>query len=146
MNVVRMIAFAALLQGGTYSYTSADNALSGDTMISEENDDSIYLVSEVDVQPQFPGGEAAMYHWLCSNMKMPVPADDEKTTYRATVQFIIDCDGSIRDPKIVRGKDTALGREFARVVSQMPKWTPAHKNGNPVRVKFILPINIHPSE
>lgn len=147
MNVVCMIAFAAILSVSAYSCASADNVLSRDIMIAEEDDaNSIYLVSEVDVQPQFPEGGAAMYHWLCSNMELPSPADDEKITFRATVQFIIDLDGSIKDIELKRGKDTALGKEFARVVSLMPKWTPARKNGNPVRVKYFLPVNIPPAE
>lgn len=43
---------------------------------------------------------------------------------RAIVQFIVDKEGNIVQPKVVRGVDPYLDKEALRVVGLMPKWKP----------------------
>ena len=57
-----------------------------------------------------------------------------------TVEFVVETDGSVTGVKVVRGIDDDLDREAVRVVSSSPKWRPATKNGEKVRVKYSLPI------
>lgn len=113
-------------------------------ILSQVYDDTMIIpLNEVDQQPMFQGGEAGLYLWLSSNLRAPSP--EENSVWRVAVQFIIDQDGSIKNIEVVRGKDSALAKELVRLVSIMPQWIPAQKNGSPVRVKYVLPMDVHPS-
>lgn len=103
-------------------------------------DDQIYNTANVQQQPQFPGGEAAMYQWLSSHINYPAAAAEEGVQGRVTVQFMVDKDGSIKNVKVMRGKHPALDKEAQRVVSAMPKWNPGRNNGQPVKVTYVLPV------
>jgi hypothetical protein len=39
-----------------------------------------------------------------------------------------------------------LDAEAIRVVSSMPKWNPGLENGNPVRVKYTIPVTFRLKE
>ena len=62
------------------------------------------------------------------------------TQGRATVQFVVEKDGSITNVKILRGIDPELNKEAVRVISAMPKWKPGEQRGKPVRCKFTVPV------
>jgi protein TonB len=53
---------------------------------------------------------------------------------------VVGKDGSISDVKILKDPGGGCGKEAVRVVGLMPKWTPGEANGNPVKVKFTLPV------
>ena len=59
---------------------------------------------------------------------------------RAIVQFIVDKEGNIVQPKVVRGVDPYLDKEALRVVGLMPKWKPGKQRGVAVRTQFTLPV------
>jgi protein TonB len=56
------------------------------------------------------------------------------------VAFIVEKDGSLSDVRIANSVHPLLDAEAIRVVSSMPKWNPGLENGNPVRVKYVLPV------
>ena len=60
---------------------------------------------------------------------------------RIIVGFVIECDGSVSQAKIIRSVDPLLDDEAIRVVMGMPKWTPGRQNGKNVRVKYNVPVN-----
>ena len=49
-------------------------------------------------------------------------------------------DGSIFGAKVVRSVDPDLDKEALRVINSMPKWKPGMQKGEPVSVKFTVPI------
>jgi protein TonB len=50
--------------------------------------------------------------------------------------------GKIEDVKVVRsGGHPLLDKEAIRVLRSMPKWIPGKKRGEPVRVKYTIPVN-----
>lgn len=60
---------------------------------------------------------------------------------RAIVQFIVDKEGNIVQPKVVRGVDPYLDKEALRVVGLMPKWEPGElDDGTKVAVRFTIPV------
>ena len=60
---------------------------------------------------------------------------------RAIVQFIVDKEGNIVQPKVVRGVDPYLDKEALRVVGLMPKWKPGElEDGTKVAVYFTVPV------
>lgn len=58
---------------------------------------------------------------------------------RITTQFVIDKKGNIIDIK-VRAPHPNLKEEAQRIINKLPKFTPGKQRGNPVKVKYTLPI------
>ena len=94
----------------------------------------------VEQQPQFPGGQAALFSWLSQNIHYPPVAEENGIYGRVTVSFVVEPDGSISNVQVVRGVDPSLDKEAVRVTKAMPKWQPGKQNGQAVRVKYNLPV------
>ena len=101
------------------------------------NSDEIY--TEVDKQPEFPGGDEARKKYLNENIRFP-EQEGCGMPGRTIVRFIVEKDGSLTNLQVIRGLDPSLDKEAIRVVKNMPKWIPGEQNGEKVRVKFVLPI------
>lgn len=93
------------------------------------------------VMPQFPGGNEACLRYLRDNIVYPPLARENKIEGRVVVSFTIGKDGAIRDPEVVRSVDGLLDKEALRVISEMPVWSPGYLNGEPVNVRYSIPIN-----
>jgi len=106
---------------------------------SESVEDNAYFT--VDVQPEYPGGNAALLDYLRTEIKYPTVCREDKIEGRVLVTFVINKDGSIVDPEVVRGVHPALDSEALRVISEMPAWKPGILHGQVVRVKYTVPIN-----
>lgn len=94
----------------------------------------------VEQPAEFPGGQAAMMKWLSNNIRYPENAQANGISGRVVVKFVVEKDGSIGSPQIVKGVDRDLDQEALRVVKRMPKWQPGKNNGQPVRSYFNLPV------
>ena len=106
--------------------------------VEEGDENDIFEV--VEQNPSFPGGEAELMKWLHKNLKYPPVAQENGIQGKVYIQFVVNKDGSIVDPKIIRSADTSLDKEAMRVVQAMPKWTPGRQRGKAVRVRFTLPV------
>lgn len=107
-------------------------------VVEADEDDRIYDV--VEQNAQFPGGDAECYKWIASHLKYPSRAQEQGVQGRVTVRFVINTDGTIVDPEIVRSPDEELSAEAIRVVKAMPKWIPGRQGNKKVRCRFNLPI------
>ena len=94
----------------------------------------------VDVMPQFPGGQGELMKFLRNNIKYPAEAQKKKIEGRVIVTFVVNKKGRIIDPTVERSAHPLLDAEALRVVKRMPKWTPGRMNGEPVNVKYALPV------
>ena len=101
-------------------------------------EDVIHVTAEI--MPEFPGGMAALMKYLGANIKYPTISQEMGSAGRVIVQFVVDKDGSISNPEVVRGVDAYLDKEAIRVISSMPKWRPGVQNGKKVRVKYTVPV------
>jgi len=105
-----------------------------------KEDNIVYTTANVQQQPEFPGGEAAMYKWLGDHIQYPPAAAEEDVSGRVIVEFIVSKTGAIENVKVVRGRHPALDKEAIRVVKAMPKWNPGRNNGQAVKVTYHLPV------
>ena len=96
----------------------------------------------VEQKPMFPGGDAALMQWLSSNIKYPVIAAENGVQGRVVCQFVVEKDGSVSGVTVVKSIDPSLDKEAVRVIKSMPKWTPGKQNGQNVRVKYTLPVQL----
>ena len=117
----------------------ANGPISIKKLISGDSDDDVAMV--IDVQPEFPGGVAALIQFLSRNMKYPSECRDSSIGGRVMVSFVVGKDGSILEPEVVRSVHPLLDAEALRVISLMPNWNPGTNQGKPVRVKYTVPIN-----
>lgn len=115
------------------------NAQSNTGSKEKTSNEKIYDV--VEMPPSFPGGQAALLAWIASHVNYPQKAMESRIEGRIIVGFVIECDGSVSQAKIIRSVDPLLDDEAIRVVMGMPKWTPGRQNGKNVRVKYNVPVN-----
>jgi len=96
------------------------------------------------VQPQFPGGQAALFKWLIDHIKFPDTEAAKKITgiERVAVKFIITAEGKVTDPQILKESSLAeFNEEALRVVRELPDFIPGMQDGKPVSTSFVLPVN-----
>ena len=79
--------------------------------------------------------------YLSTNLKYPEAARKKKIEGRVIVKFLVDENGSITNPVILRSADPDMDAEALRVVSNMPKWEPGQQNGKKSALYFNLPIS-----
>ena len=106
---------------------------------SNVTDDDVYEV--VENMPEFPnGGMGELMKYLSANIRYPEAAHKAGIQGRVTVQFVVGKDGSIGNVSILRGVNADLDAEAIRVISSMPKWKPGTQKGEPVKVKYTVPV------
>ena len=109
------------------------------TVEPEPEEEEIFMV--VEDQPEFPGGTAALLDYLRKNIKYPAICRENNIQGRVLVTFIVNKDGAIVEPEVVKSVNPSLDKEALRVISQMPNWKPGSQRGKPVRVKYTVPVN-----
>ena len=108
--------------------------------VEEEEVEEQQIFQVVEEMPEFPGGLAECMKFLGKNIKYPTISQENGVQGRVIVQFVVNKDGSIVDPVVVRGVDPYLDKEALRVISSMPKWKPGKQRGKAVRVKYTVPV------
>lgn len=150
MDMIRIFALAIILimicsnRGASHNSTVGDES----TVSQKENspEDKILYDGYIP-QAEFPGGVEALYEYIKAEMKYPAEALRDSAQGRVTISFKISMTGKVGYARVVRGRHPALDAEALRIVKNMPKWKPAIKNGKPVGVEYILPIQFKlPSE
>ena len=99
------------------------------------------IFDQAETMPEFPGGVGKLMEYVAKNVRYPKEAEDKCLQGRVIATFIVEKDGSITSAKIVRSIDPALDAEALRVINGMPNWKPGTQKGEPVRVKYTIPIS-----
>ena len=97
----------------------------------------------VEEMPQYPGGPQALFKFLGENVQYPAEAEKAGIQGRVIATFVVEKDGSISQPTIVKSVDPLLDAEAIRVISAMPNWIPGKQNGKVVRVKYTVPLSFN---
>ncbi len=107
---------------------------------NEGDEDPFPIVEEM---PEFPGGEDSLIMFISKNYHFPLECFDKVSEGTIYVRFIVEKDGSVSMPTVIKGVDCPYAnKEAERVISIMPRWKPSKQQGRPVRVYFILPIKV----
>ena len=91
----------------------------------------------VDQSPEFPGGSEALRKYVKDNIRHPLV---DTRSGNVIIQFTVDEEGRVVNPKLLRGLDEEFDAEAIRLVEAMPRWKPGMKDSKPVPVQFTLPI------
>ncbi len=100
----------------------------------------VYEYESVDVQPQFPGGDMAMYRFINNERRYPRQAYHAGIEGRVLCSFVVGEDGTLSHISVIKGVEESLNREAVRILSKMPPWTVGLIDETPVPVYCILPI------
>ncbi len=138
------------------------SALFGQDADSISVDTTIYSVLEQ--MPRFPACEKldttieaknacaqiALLSFMNQNIVYPVEARQKNASGMVVVKFVVEKDGSISSPKIMRDVEGGCGLEVLRVLNAMNnaqiKWVPGMLDAKPVRAYFTLPIRFRLEE
>lgn len=107
-------------------------------LITEPMEEPVYKV--VEVMPEFPGGMKALMDFIQKNIRYPEEARKNGIQGRVAVSVVIDENGRVTDPVIMRSRYPALDEEALRIVGLMPQWKPGMQQGKAVKVEFTFPV------
>jgi periplasmic protein TonB len=116
---------------------SGDDLLSGQD--GSETGEALFIV---EVMPLFKGGDISKFRdWVGKRTNYPQAAYERKIRGTVFLTFIVEKDGSVSNVTVVKGVDPLLDNEAIKAISESPKWTPGLQRGQPVRVRFSIPLN-----
>lgn len=132
------MAYGSLAHSQSDNTDIANDKQVVDTIKAKQDGSKIY--ERLEKMPSFPGGVKALMDYLNKNIKYPAAAENKNIQGRVIVQYVVQKDGSITDVKVVKSVHPLLDAEAIRVTATMPKWIPGENNGNPVSVRYTMPI------
>ena len=137
---VATLAISVFASNTNVSTMAKATTLSTIDMQTQQPDTKVY--KNVEVKPQFKGGESAMMEFIAKNVKYPQAAIDATLQGKTIVGFVVRKDGTVSDVHIKKSSGHAvLDKEAMRVVKTMPAWKPGKQKGKLVNVKCNVPIN-----
>lgn len=119
-----------------YEFAELRQNRQGNESILLHDDSTVF--SDVDEDPQFPGGVDSINAWISNHFdysKMGLCC----AMGIVIVSFIVEPDGSITNIVKIREIGCNIADKVADTVRDMPKWIPGKLNGNVVRVRYVLP-------
>lgn len=102
--------------------------------------DTAVVEPSPDFQPSFNGGTSRLYSFINSKIRYPDEAVRDEISGKVVVRFAVCADGQLCDYEIMESPHESLSAESIRIIKSMPRWEPATKNGQPVKVMYSLPI------
>jgi TonB family protein len=97
--------------------------------------------NELDGEEAKKCSDKAIMEYLSNSIRYPGLAKEINLEGRVIVEFIIDEDGMITKPRILRDIGAGCGDEVIRVISKMPDWAPGFQQNRNVKVKIRVPVN-----
>lgn len=99
-----------------------------------------HVYNVADEIPEYPGGDNARSEFIQNNLVYPKNAIKEEIEGTVYITFVVEADGSITEPKILRGIGGGLDEAALEIIKKMPKWKPGKIKGEAVAVQFNMPI------
>lgn len=99
----------------------------------EETEREIFVA--VEEQPELIGGMDALHEAV----EYPKMARKGGIEGRVIVQFVVDEEGNVQDPRVIQGVHTLLDEAAIEAV-EAQKFKPGKQRGKPVKVRMSLPV------
>jgi TonB family protein len=90
------------------------------------------------VMPSFKGNETALFTYLAENIKVPEISKAQEG--KVFAEFVVAANGKVTDVKILKVLGEPFDSEVVRVLTNMPAWNPARKQGQPVSMQMVVPV------
>jgi protein TonB len=114
-----------------------DSMLSG---LCYNEDGSARPFTQFQRQPEYPGGEPALFKYISDNMVYPKLALENGIQGSVVTTFVVNKDGSVSDVTVLKDIGAGCGTEAARLIQGMSQWTPGYADDEPVKVRYTLPL------
>ncbi|MCI0920583.1 energy transducer TonB [Sphingobacterium rhinopitheci] len=130
--------------GGKYTFAEQYN---GGQLLSGISTDSLHNKTSYDqttfmVQPSYPKGIQEFRRYIAHNYQYPKEAIQAKIKGQVRLSFVVEKDGSLSHIKVENDLGYGTGTEGVNVIGRSKKWIPGLKRGIPVRVSYVMPINL----
>lgn len=93
------------------------------------------VYSVADKMPEIKGGLSSLY----KKIKYPQKARKSGISGRVYIQFIVDKNGDVKNPKVLKGIGGGCDKAAVSAIKDV-KFKPGKKGGKNVNVKFTLPV------
>ena len=113
------------------------NEILGHTFWMNKPEECIYIDKDVDSKPVFSGNKEK---WFAGHAKLSESAKKEGV-HPVTVWAVINEDGSVSGVRLMQGVRKELNDEAIRLVSSMPRWQAATKDGKKVKCLSLVRVN-----
>lgn len=107
---------------------------------NQTNDKGEKIYHVIEQMPQFPGGESALLNFVIRTLRYPIESQERGEQGKVIVSFIVNKEGKVEKPVILRSVTPLLDEEALRVVAKIPKFIPGRQNGEVVNVFYTLPV------
>ncbi len=121
--------------------TKADEVKSSKNMENPPQTPEKQVLQVAEKMPEYPGGMAELMKFISTTVQYPKESHENGEQGRVIVQFVVEKDGTVTNPKVLKSVTPALDAEALRVIKLMPKWKPGMNKGKAVAVKFSVPIS-----
>lgn len=101
---------------------------------------STRIYSVIEEMPEYPGGMKAFVNYLKRKLVYPPQAKKENLEGVVAVQFVVEKDGRITSPTVVRSLRADMDSAALTAIRNMPNWIPAREHGMRVRCKYSVPV------
>jgi TonB family protein len=108
---------------------------------SYSKEDQTFTYTEDEMMPEFKGGQEELMRFLASTTRYPTKSLRKGIEGSVFVGFVINREGKVSEAHVLKGISKDCDQEALRVVNAMPAWQPGLQRGQPVPVKYVLPIN-----
>ena len=97
----------------------------------------------IEIMPEFPGGNEALFHYIDSNLVYPLRPKELGIQGKVYAEFVVRKDGTVENPKILRGVAGApeFDEAVIHLINNMPKWTPGKQRGRKASVLTRIPVS-----
>lgn len=119
----------------------ADPKSGGGTATVDNGNEIVPSGIGLEANPEPYGGMAAFGKFLGRALHFPAQAQDANVSGRVIMSFVIEKNGELSNITVVRGAGYGFDEEAMRVLKLAKAWKPGIQNGQPVRVRYTIPIN-----
>ena len=99
------------------------------------------IFAAVEYEPGFPGGMDKFNEFIKNFEKEHFP--DIKIQGRTIVTFVVEPDGTLSSPQVLRSTDPALVDATLTMIKNCPKWVPGIQNRKHVRVQYTVKVDFN---
>lgn len=109
-------------------------------IVDENNIETTYNVLEK--KPEHKNGITAFYKYIGTHYKLSDCIFDNNITGKIDISFIIDVDGKIIEPRIIRDIGCETGAEVLQLLNGYQNFSPKEQKGQKVKTLYSCQVNI----
>jgi antitoxin component YwqK of YwqJK toxin-antitoxin module len=125
-----------------YNYSLTETYENGRLISGEQkkSNGETFTYTELERKPLPKKGMEHFTNFIARNLK--ITSSPGSISGRIIIKFIVDKEGKIVDPEILKGMENKIDKEVIRVVTSYGNWIPGEQRGEKIRCQFVLPLSI----